>query len=1006
MKKLYLLILFVSFENLVFAQAAPTGYCASQPSSTEYADIDEVIFGSINNKTNCTSLTGSQGTGTGTVDLYTSFVNSSVPIPIVTPGSTTPIDVTIRNCGFGASLNFNYCGQGKVWIDFNRDGVFQDPAEMTTLGGTACFGSFPNPSTLSATVVAPSTISSGFTRMRVTWRMYENTQAAITPCGAGGLTNGTNWGETEDYIVLLGTKKWDYSMNAMLGPDSISFCGQDPVIIKAGYSNTGNQPLSGGRIDLFITGAEPGSTTNLFFNKTWTQTTLLGQKGTVDFPPILFPKDELVKMTFVTYFPLDSNKSNDTLVKFVQVYKNPVYKLKSDTTCADSFNTVQIYDKPLPLFHKWNNESIADITTYNFDSSSSVGIQVSRGWKCNVVDVLPVRVKPLPKLTMARDTVLCNGQNVNLAVSMDLPGSARWNSNSNSTLNVSNSGNYAATGIANNGCQNIGFTVVSVVNPPAQPYILDTVCAGETAKLGLDYTGTDFIYKWTGRTETTPLINPTPAIASGTEKYYVQWWYQGCTSRDSVVLKVNPLPSVTLNFPAPICPFFSSTIVASGAPNFVWRNGFGTNSSITVSPLSTTDYYVKGTDVNGCSKEVMHRQFVYPSPDMKVYSNKFKDNVCLGDSATIYVNGGKTYSWSTGASDSILRVTPTQSFQWTMIGTDNNGCKDTLSYRLNVKPSFSIKYDKTIKGCEGEVVTLRASGSKEYDWGQGPTSDSFNAVTLINSTSYQVTATSPHECQVVASIPVTVFKKPVGQISDLTICKGETGTLEAKGGDTFTWNFDGKNYVTGNGNLGTYTHTDTATIGVEVINVAGCRDTAWTTVIVINTDNQEVVFKSPLDSYNCASPKIPITLSATPAGGVWSGGSYVDGNKLSPAGLNGNIQVLYTFFEPINNCKVERIKTVLFKCTSGISGIDNYDDWSVYPMPFSDKLTVKYRSDKSESADMYIYDLSGREVYHYSHRLLPGENIIDINNLGLAKGTYYLDFQTESVSRQAKMIAQ
>jgi hypothetical protein len=54
----------------------------------------------------------------------------------------------------------------------------------------------------------------------------------------------------------------------------------------------------------------------------------------------------------------------------------------------------------------------------------------------------------------------------------------------------------------------------------------------------------------------------------------------------------------------------------------------------------------------------MHRQFVYPTPDMKVYSNKSKDNVCLGDSATIYVNGGKTYSWSTGATDSILKVIP------------------------------------------------------------------------------------------------------------------------------------------------------------------------------------------------------------------------------------------------------------------------------------------------------------------------------------------------------------
>jgi hypothetical protein len=463
MNKLYLLILLVSYENLVYGQAAPTTYCASEPSSTEYADIDEVKFGTINNKTNCTSLTGSQGTGTGNVDLYTSFINSSVPIPIVTPGSSNPIDVTIRNCGFGASLNFNYCGQGKVWIDYNRDGVFQDPAEMTTLGGTACFGSFPNPSTLTATVVAPNTISTGFTRMRVTWRMYENTQAAVTPCGAGGLTNGTNWGETEDYIVLLGAKKWDYSMDAMLGPDSIAFCGQDPVIIKAGYTNTGNQPLAGGRVDLFITGAQPGSTTNLFYNKTWTQTTLLGQKGTVDFPPIQFPKDELVKMTFVTYYPLDSNKSNDTLVKFVQVYKNPVYKLKSDVVCADSFSTVHIYDKPLPLFHKWTNESIVDTTTYVFTSSSKVGIQVSRGWKCNVVDSISVTVKPLPRLTMARDTVLCNGQNVNLSVSMDLPGFVSWDASvprsPNYTVNSQNT--YSATAVANNGCDNVGFTKVT-----------------------------------------------------------------------------------------------------------------------------------------------------------------------------------------------------------------------------------------------------------------------------------------------------------------------------------------------------------------------------------------------------------------------------------------------------------------------------------------------------------------------------------------------------------------
>ena len=86
--------------------------------------------------------------------------------------------------------------------------------------------------------------------------------------------------------------------------------------------------------------------------------------------------------------------------------------------------------------------------------------------------------------------------------------------------------------------------------------------------------------------------------------------------------------------------------------------------------------------------------------------------------------------------------------------------------------------------------------------------------------------------------------------------------------------------------------------------------------------------------------------------------------------------------------------------------MDNYDDFSVYPMPFSDRITVKYTSDKVEEANLYIYDLSGREVYHHIHRLLLGENLIDLTQLQLAKGTYYLDFQTESVSRQTKMVAQ
>jgi len=231
MKKLYLLVMLIFLVKLAFSQAAPTTYCNTQPTQTDYADIENVTFGSIDNTSTCASLSGTQGTGIGTADLYTNFTNSNVPTPIITPGSSSSISVKIMDC----TVNFLYCGQGKVWVDFNRDGTFQEPSEMFPLGGITCFSSGTDPTTYTTNIVAPSTLSEGYTRMRVSWRMYENNQAAVTPCGAGGLTNGSNWGETEDYIVLLGPKKWDYSMNSMLSPDSIAFCGQAPVIIKGGY---------------------------------------------------------------------------------------------------------------------------------------------------------------------------------------------------------------------------------------------------------------------------------------------------------------------------------------------------------------------------------------------------------------------------------------------------------------------------------------------------------------------------------------------------------------------------------------------------------------------------------------------------------------------------------------------------------------------------------------------------------------------------------------------------
>lgn len=995
MKKVYLLyvLLFAALDGYTQtycnAETAPTGI-ATTNSEDEIFNISITSAG-LNQNSDCTSNPG----GTSVLNRYSNyFATQTYLLPI----GTHTLSLTRGPDCNGAHTS---TAGAVVFIDYDQNGNWTDAGERVLVFAN----SINQNQTVTGSFTVPSNAKVGLTRMRV--MLGENmTGTTQAPC-----TNYT-WGETEDYAIFIGKKKWDYAMSAMFGPDSISFCGEGPVVIKTRVDNVENQPIEGGRVDLFVKGLEPGSTTNLFFTKAFTQTVASGSNTEVVFEPIQFPKDELLEFKYIVFHPLDSNKGNDTLVKRVQVYKNPVYQLKGIAACADTLSQAMIYNKPLPLFHKWSNESIVDTTNFAFSQPATVYIDITRGWKCSVRDSIAIAVKPLPKLMMPRDTILCLGQFVNLHAEVSTPNSFfEWEeNNSHADLTVNSAKYYLATA-RRDGCSIADSTKVSVVKPPEQPLVLDTVCAGDIATVGLSYVGTDLKYEWAGRSESTPLINPIPTITNGIEKYYVQWWYAGCTDRDTVSLKVNPLPNVTLSTPTPaICPYFSSTLTVSGAKRYFWRNDNDTSLTKTVSPMTTTDYIVRGTDLNGCSKEIVHRQFVYPMPDMKVYSNKRDDNICLGDSATIYVNGGKTYSWSTGSTASIIKTIPTESFQWSVIGTDHNGCKDTMTYRMNVKPAFSVTPAKGLVGCTGDSVLLKvysASGSK-YNWGgqSKDTTDSYK-VPIFNSTSYQVTVTSPENCDIITSVPVAILKKPDAQVSDLTICSGKTGILEAKGGDTFRWDILGQTQVTSSGNnhIGVFTGASTSTIGVEVTNIAGCKDTAYTTVNVINTEAVEVVFKSPLDEYNCASPQIPITLSATPSGGVWSGTNVI-GNKLSPAGLNGTIEVMYSFFEPINNCKVERKKTVTFKCTSGINQLGSYEDWTVYPMPFSQELTVKYTSNKAETAQLYIYDLSGREVYHTQYRVLHGENLISLNQLPLAKGSYYLDFQTETVSRQAKIIAQ
>ena len=191
------------------AQLTITTYCTSSATSTSDMDIDNVTFGTINNTGSCGSLTGSQGTATGTAYMYSNWRGSTVPVPSCMQGSTYPISVSIPTCGTA------YGHAVYVFIDFNQDGDFVDAGESTTIFAYAN----PGAHVINSNITIPITATIGNTVMRV---LCVESSSFSAPCGT------YTWGETEDYTINIVSSTpcsgLPAAANALASPSSITSC--------------------------------------------------------------------------------------------------------------------------------------------------------------------------------------------------------------------------------------------------------------------------------------------------------------------------------------------------------------------------------------------------------------------------------------------------------------------------------------------------------------------------------------------------------------------------------------------------------------------------------------------------------------------------------------------------------------------------------------------------------------------------------------------------------------
>jgi uncharacterized protein YjdB len=158
----------------------------------------------------------------------------------------------------------------------------------------------------------------------------------------------------------------------------------------------------------------------------------------------------------------------------------------------------------------------------------------------------------------------------------------------------------------------------------------------------------------------------------------------------------------------------------------------------------------------------------------------------MGNSATISATGAATYTWAPamGLSSTVgssVTANPTININYTVTGTDANGCvaRAVAPFNVNLLPALTTSPGATY--CDGGSATISASGAYTYSWapaaGLSSTVGSSVVARATTTTIYTVTGTSPFGCTSSASVGITVSPLPTvySVTGGGTFCAGGIG---------------------------------------------------------------------------------------------------------------------------------------------------------------------------------------------------------------------------------------
>ncbi|MGN6568852.1 MAG: PKD domain-containing protein [Flavipsychrobacter sp.] len=727
--------------------------------------------------------------------------------------SCPPLNVNFTNTSTGISNYAWSFGNGGRSILTNPSTLYTYPGVYTVkLVGTATNGCTDS-TTKTVTVNGPKgtfsytpTIGCGSTTISftstdtnaatITWDMNNGYTSTSTISGSPATkTFSYTYTTSGTYVPVITLTDGASCRVSVFGTDTIKI---DKLV--ADFSFTPDSFCSAGTVsftDTVISAVSPVASRSWSFGD--------GGTSTAHNPTHIYtaPGNYTVRLVMAT-----SIGCHDTITKTVVIFAPPTISAGADKSLCNGIGSVTL-NATGGSSYSWSPAtglsctncanpiaSPTSTTTYIVTGTDTHG--------CTNTDTVVVRIRPLPTVSAGTDKTICAGSSTTLSAAGG--SSYSWSpstglsctSCASPTATPASTTTYIVTGTDSNGCSNTDTITVNVhIAPSVNAGVDKAICAGSSTLLSA--TGA-VSYSWSPTTGlsctscASPTANPsvtTNYVVTGTDSF-------GCTNKDTVIVHVNPLPTVSAGPDQAACSVNSVSLTATGASSYSWSPATGlsctTCANPSATPTSTTRYVVTGTDANGCVNTDTVVVTIGTLPTVSAGPDRA---VCKGSTTTLTATGASTYSWSpaTGLScTSCANPTDTVNATTTYVvtGTSAAGCigHDTITITAKPLPTVSAGADKII--CKGSSVSLNATGASSYNWspatGLSCTGCASPVVSVTSTTSYVVTGTDSSGCVNKDTIVVKVNPFPTVSVGpDKAICAGASVSLNATGASSYNW---------------------------------------------------------------------------------------------------------------------------------------------------------------------------------------------------------------------------